>query len=86
MKKNLESAKYAAMMGITDGLDVRVAVWNRDDKSYTAKLNLTDYSQLSAIETHCELYEADVWEISYAPYSVDITLIDGGFDSMCEGL
>lgn len=86
MKKNLEAAKYAAIMGITDGLDVNVVVWNCDDKSYTAKFKLTDYSQLSAIETHCELYEADVWEISYAPYSVDITLLDGGFDNMLDGL
>lgn len=86
MKKNLNAAKYAAMMGVVDGLDVNVAVWNKDTKSYSSRLIIDDISQLSIIDALCELYEADVWEISFTLYSVDITLLDSGFENMLEGL
>ena len=86
MKTNLNAAKYAAMMGVVDGLEVNVSVWNRDTRGYSARFIINDYSRVSAIEAHCELYEADVWEISYSPDSVDITLLDGGFEAMLKGL
>lgn len=86
MYKNLEAAKYAAMMGINDGLDVDVSVWDTETLTNLAKFTINDYSQLSMIKACCELHEADIWEINYTIYSVDITLLYKGFEGMYEGL
>ena len=86
MYKNLEAAKYAAMMGINDGLDVYVSVWDTETLTNHAKFPITDYSQLSMIKACCKFHEADIWEINYTTYSVDIILLYKGFEGVYGGL
>lgn len=78
MNKNLSTAQLAFDLALADGLIVSVKVWDCKKRKFRYDEQFSDALDIVNLPTICQLFNADVWEISYSEHECEITLIADG--------